>query len=233
MSEAMDHDDPGPGSCPQPYGCCSWAYLVGRTIRRPAMYNFRNCNNIRQHHNWAANRNHPRLPSRQHRPAAHWWGHHLLHATSREYIVNYNHRILVTDLLLIGFIPDDINHLDFCDTMDRILRHLKVSRINNYYQDVAFAIKFASTGSSCWADDGFSYPEKKHNSFLLRLGGQLPVTFAEHPNEQQRPMVFSIYVSPVQDARQPDGWWCSQFPPTSSSSACLLRSGGGTVTMLV
>ena len=154
-------------------------------------------------------------------------------ATSREYIVNYNHRILVTDLLLIGFIPDDINHLDFCDTMDRILRHLKVSRINNYYQDVAFAIKFASTGSSCWADDGFSYPEKKHNSFLLRLGGQLPVTFAEHPNEQQRPMVFSIYVSPVQDVRQTDGWWCSQFPPTSSSSACLLRSGGGTVTMLV
>ena len=93
--------------------------------------------------------------------------------------------------------PPEINHVDFSDTMDRTQRHLKVPRISNYYQDPVFATKFATTGSSSWAYDVFTYPEEKHNSFLLRLGGQLPFTFAGNPSEQQRPMVFSIPASPM------------------------------------
>ena len=134
--------------------------------------------------------------------------------TTAEFIVSYDRRILITDLLLIGFIPDDISHIDFCDTMDRIQRHLKVPRINNYYQDGAFAAKFSSNGASSWADDGFSYPEERHNSFLLRMGGQLPFSYAGHPSEEQRPMAFSVAASPVQDNR-PNRWLVVQPVPTN------------------
>ena len=70
-------------------------------------------------------------------------------------------------------------------------------QINNYYKDRALATKFSTTRSSSWADDGFSYTEERHYSFLLGLGPQLPFTYAGHPSGQQRPMVFSIPVSPV------------------------------------
>jgi hypothetical protein len=131
-----------------------------------------------------------------------------------EFITSYDRRVLITDLLLVGFIPDDISHNDFSDTMDRIQRHLKVPRINNYYQDGAFAAKFSANGASSWADDGFSYPEERHNSFLLRLGGQLPFSYAGHPSEEQRPMAFSVAASPVQDAR-PNRWLVVQPVPTN------------------
>ena len=216
MSEAMDHDDPGPGINPAPNPTVAtlgqaWsdepfdgppsttfaiATTTGSTIIGPPTETLRGS---------------PRDTIEQPRTGG---GTISPIPTPREYIVTYDHRILVTDLLLIGFIPDDILHLDFCDTMDRIQRHLKVPRINNYYHDAAFASKFASTGASSWADDGFSYPEEKHNSFLLRLGGQLPFTFAGHPSEQQRPMVFTIPASPVHDNR-PNRWLVVQPVPTN------------------
>ena len=124
-----------------------------------------------------------------------------------------------TDLLMVGYIPDDISHSDFCDTMDRIQRHLKVYRINNYYCDGAFATKFSPPAS--WADDGLSYPEERHNSFFLRLGGPLPFRYTGLPGEHYRPMVFSLPVSPVLDNR-PNRWLVIQ-PVFNEANTAYLR----------
>ena len=120
-----------------------------------------------------------------------------------DYTDIYDTFIMETDLLMVCYLPDDITHSDFCDTMDRIQRHLKVYRINNYYCDGAFAAKFVPP--ACWADDGLSYPEEHHNTFFLRLGGNLPFRYTGLPGEQSRPMVFSLPVSPVLDNR-PNRW---------------------------
>ena len=111
----------------------------------------------------------------------------------------YDNFVMETDLLLVGYLPDDISHTDFCDTMDRIQRHLKVYRINNYYCDSSFAAKFTAPAS--WAEDGFSYPDERHNSLFLRLGGPLPFRYTGLPGEHYRPMVFSLPVSPVLETR--------------------------------
>ena len=124
-----------------------------------------------------------------------------------------------TDLLMVCYLPDDISHSDFCDTMDRIQRHLKVPRINNYYCDSAFAAKF--TPPTSWADDGLSYPEERHNSFFLRLGGPLPFRYNGLPGEHYRPMVFSLPVSPVLDNR-PNRWLVIQ-PVFSDANTEYLR----------
>ena len=63
---------------------------------------------------------------------------------------------------MVCYMPDDISHSHFCDKMDRIQKHLKVSLINNFYCDGAFAAKFVPPAR--WADDGLSYPEEHHNS---------------------------------------------------------------------
>ena len=123
--------------------------------------------------------------------------------TLAEYTDVYDSSILETDLLMVCYIPDDISHSDFCDTMDRIQRHLKVFRINNFYSDTAFAAKFTPPAS--WADDGLCYPEEHHNTFFLRLGGPLPFRHTGLPGDQYRPMVFSLPVSPVLDNR-PNRW---------------------------
>ena len=140
--------------------------------------------------------------------------------TTAEFIHLYDHRVLPTDLLLVSFIPDDVSHLDFCDTMDRIQRHLKVNKINNYYQAPTFASKFPLAGPASWADDGISYPEERHNSFLLRLGGKLPFSATGSPTEQTRPMVFSLPLSPVQDTR-PNRWLMIQAVPVNFAKLYL------------
>ena len=140
--------------------------------------------------------------------------------TTAEFINLYDSRTMVTDLLMVSFIPDDVSHADFCDTMDRVQRHLKVQRINNYYQTPTFATKFPATGPASWADDGFSYPEEHHNSFLLRLGGQLSFSATGHPNESKRPMVFSLPLSPVQETR-PNRWLVIQPVPTNFAKLFL------------
>ena len=43
--------------------------------------------------------------------------------------------------------------------------------------------KFQPMGPVSWADDGFSYPEERHNTYLLRLGGQLPFTHSGRAGE--------------------------------------------------
>ena len=68
--------------------------------------------------------------------------------------------------------PPDINHVDFSDTMDRTQRHLKVPRISNYYQDPVFATKFATTGSSSWADDGELLPTPTGWATPLHIRGE-------------------------------------------------------------
>ena len=122
---------------------------------------------------------------------------------------------------MVSFIPDDVTHADFCDTMDRIQRHLKVHRINNYYYDQEFAAKFSPGGPAGWADDGLSYPEEYHHTFLLRLGGKLPLCVTGHPSESKRPIVFTLPISPV--LRKPgrtDGWSSDPSPRTSPPSIC-------------
>ena len=140
--------------------------------------------------------------------------------TSAEFIHLYDSRILITDLLMVSFIPDDVSHLDFCDTMDRIQRHLKVQKINNYYQAPTFASKFPPAGPASWADDGISYPEERHNSFLLRLGGKLPFSATGSPTEQTRPMIFSLPLSPVQETR-PNRWLVIQSVPINFAKLYL------------
>ena len=131
----------------------------------------------------------------------------------------YDNCVMSTDLLMVCYLPDDISHPDFCDTMDRIQRHLKVHKINNYYCDSAFAAKFTPPAS--WADDGLSYPEERHNSFFLRLGGPLPFRYNGLPGEHYRTMVFSLPVSPVLDNR-PNRWLVIQ-PVFSDANTEYLR----------
>ena len=115
-------------------------------------------------------------------------------------------------MLMVSFIPDDIGYEDFCNTMDRIQSHLQVQYINNYYRDAQFASKFGSNGPASWADDGFSYPEERHNTYLLRLGGPLPFSHAGRAGAMNRPMVFSLPVSPVAENR-PNRWLVIQAVP--------------------
>ena len=140
--------------------------------------------------------------------------------TTAEFVNLYDTRTLPTDLLMVSFIPDDVSHAEFRDTMDRIQRHLKVQHINNYYQTPAFATKFSPGGPASWADDGISYPEEKHNSFLLRLGGKLPFSATGHPTEHKRPLVFSLPLSPVQETR-PNRWLVIQAVPTNFAKLFL------------
>ena len=121
---------------------------------------------------------------------------------------------------MVSFIPDDVSHLDFCDTIDHIPRHLKVHKINNYYQAPTFASKFPPAGPAGWADDGFSYPEERHNSFLLRLGGKLPFSAIGSPTEHTRPMVFSLPLSPAQKTR-PNRLLVIQSVPTNIAKLYL------------
>ena len=140
--------------------------------------------------------------------------------TTAEFVKFYDTRTLPTDLLLVSFIPDDVSHTDFCDTMDRIQRHLKVQHINNYYQTTAYATKFPPAGPASWADDGISYPEERHNSFLLRLGGKLPFSATGHPTEHTRPLFFLLPLSPVQETR-PNRWLVIQAVPTNFAKLFL------------
>ena len=121
---------------------------------------------------------------------------------------------------MVSFIPDDISHLDFCSTMDRIQRHLQVLYLNNYYMDESFASKFPPLGPASWADDGFSYPEERHNTYLLRLGGPLPFSYAGRAGEINRPMVFSLPASPVFDNR-PNRWLVIQPIPSDFADKYL------------
>ena len=104
--------------------------------------------------------------------------------------------------------------------MDRIQRHLKVHKINNYYQAPTFASKFPPAGPASWADDGISYPEERHNSFILRLGGKLPFSATGSPTEQMRPMVFTLPLSPVQETR-PNRWLTIQAVPVNFAKLYL------------
>ena len=129
-----------------------------------------------------------------------------------DFVDFYDRSISTTNLLMVSFIPDDIGHVDFCNTMDRIQRHLQVQHINNYYMDEDFARKFGAHGPASWADDGFSYPEERHNTYLLRLGGPLPFSHSGRAGELNRPMVFSLPVSPVLENR-PNRWLVIQAVP--------------------
>ena len=112
----------------------------------------------------------------------------------------YERHELLTNLLLVCYIPMDIKHKDFSDTMDRIQRFLKVQTINNYYHSPDFSVKFGSSEDAWW-ESGFSYEPEKHASFILRLGGNLPFAFHGKHNEVIRPMTFTIAASPVMESK--------------------------------
>ena len=112
----------------------------------------------------------------------------------------YERHELLTNLLLVCYIPMDIKHKDFSDMMDRIQRFLKVQTINNYYHSPDFSVKFGSSDNAWW-EEGFSYEPEKHASFILRLGGNLPFAFYGKHNEVTRPMAFTIAASPVMESK--------------------------------
>ena len=140
--------------------------------------------------------------------------------TTKDFVEFYDASILITDLLMVSFIPDDIAYLDFCSTMSRIQRHLQVLYTNDYYMDESFASKFPPLGSASWADEGFSYPEERHNTYLLRLGGPLPFTHGGRAGDLNRPMVFSLPVSPVLETR-PNRWLVIQPVPSDFADLYL------------
>ena len=120
--------------------------------------------------------------------------------SSDEFHAFYERHELITNLLLVCYIPMDIKHKDFSDTMDRIQRHLKVQTINNYYYSPEFSSKFGSSDNAWW-EEGFSYEPEQHASFILRLGGNLPFAFHGKHNEVIRPMAFTIAASPVLESK--------------------------------
>ena len=140
--------------------------------------------------------------------------------SAAEFCSFYERHELVTNLLLVCYIPMDITHKDFSDTMDRIQRHLKVQTINNYYHAPEFRAKFGSTDNSWW-ESGFSYEPEKHASFVLRLGGNLPFAFHGKHNEVTRPMVFTITASPVLESKVARSLVVQPVP--SDFEAALLR----------
>ena len=44
--------------------------------------------------------------------------------TTAEFVNLYDSRTLTTDLIMVSFIPDDVSYTHFCNTTDRIQRHL-------------------------------------------------------------------------------------------------------------
>ena len=120
----------------------------------------------------------------------------LLSPSPEEFRSYYERHEMNTNLLLVCYIPMDIKHTDFSDTMDRIQQHLRVHTINNYYRSQEFSSKFGLSDAPWW-EEGFSYETEKHASFLLRLGGHLPFAYHGKHNEVTRPMVFTIAASPT------------------------------------
>ena len=144
-----------------------------------------------------------------------------LHRPSTEEFLSYYERHeMNTNLLLVCYIPMDIKHNDFSDTMDRIQQHLRVHTINNYYRSQVFSSKFGPSDTPWW-EEGFSYESEKHASFLLRLGGHLPFAYFGKHNEVTRPMTFTIAASPISVAKLPRMLVVQPVPPSFDTS--LLR----------
>ena len=55
-----------------------------------------------------------------------------------DFLAHYEHFAETTDLLVIGHLPLNISHREFCDIMDVIQRQLSVSTINNFYSNAEF-----------------------------------------------------------------------------------------------
>ena len=131
----------------------------------------------------------------------------------------YERHEMNTNLLLVCYIPMDIKHNEFSETMDRIQQHLRVHTINNYYRSQDFSSKFGLSDSPWW-EEGFSYEAENHASFLLRLGGHLPFAYHGKHNEVTRPMAFTIAAS-LPAAKIARMLVVQPVPPTFDSS--LLR----------
>ena len=112
-----------------------------------------------------------------------------------DFLVHYEHFELTTDLLMIGHLPLNISHRDFCDTMDSIQRQLSVSTINNFYSTAEYGLGFQPSAGASWANDGFTYPNEQHCTYFLRLAGALPFGYTGQLDEEIRPTVFTAWVS--------------------------------------
>ena len=74
-----------------------------------------------------------------------------------DFLAHYEHHALTTDLLMVGHLPLNLSHREFCDTMDTIQRQLSISTINNFYSTAEFGLGFQPSAGASWANDGFTY----------------------------------------------------------------------------
>ena len=59
-----------------------------------------------------------------------------------DFLAHYEHHAFTTDLLMIGHLPLNLSHREFCDTMDVIQRQFSISTINNFYSTAEFGLRF-------------------------------------------------------------------------------------------
>ena len=112
-----------------------------------------------------------------------------------DFLAHYEHHALTTDLLMIGHLPLNITHREFCDTMDTIQRQLSISTINNFYSTAEFGLGFQPSAGASWANDGFTYPSEQHCTYFLRLAGSLHFGYTGQLDEELRPLVFTAWVA--------------------------------------
>ena len=112
-----------------------------------------------------------------------------------DFLAHYEHHALTTDLLMIGHLPLNLSHREFCDTMDSIQRQLSIATINNFYSTAEFGLGFQPSAGARWANDGFTYPSEQHCTYFLRLAGALPFGFTGQLDEELRPLVFTAWVT--------------------------------------
>ena len=121
-----------------------------------------------------------------------------------DYLAHYEHHSLVTDLLMIGYLPLTITHGEFTATMDHIQTQLSVAVINNYYASDHFGRGFSPTANASWAHEGFTYPNEHHGTYFLRLAGALPFGATGQLDEELRPLAFTstvVYADPHKTPR--------------------------------
>ena len=112
-----------------------------------------------------------------------------------DFLAHYEHYALTTDLLMVGHLPLNLSHREFCDTMDTIQRQLSISTINNFYSTEDFGLGFQPSAGASWANDGFTYPSEHHCTYFLRLAGALHFGFTGQLDEELRPLVFTAWVA--------------------------------------
>ena len=103
-----------------------------------------------------------------------------------DFLAHYEQHAFTTDLLMIGHLPLNLSHREFCDTMDVIQRQFSISTINNFYSTAEFGLRFQPSAGASWANDGFTYPSEQHCTYFFRLARALPFAYTGQLDEELR-----------------------------------------------